>query len=103
MLSRTERYALQALRRVGDDSHAAAIYTEFHVGDMPPMSFATLYTAIDRLVHKGFVSERPSEGQRPKRLFSITRGGVAALAQSTQSSPSDREADDGLVATMTIH
>ncbi|WP_327211133.1 PadR family transcriptional regulator [Rhizobium leguminosarum] len=105
MLSNKEQTALQALRRAGDDSPAARIYAAIEAGDLPPMGFATLYTAIDRLVQRGFVSERSSEesGRRPKRLFSITRGGVRALAQSTQTSPSGREAGDGLVSTVTIH
>lgn len=103
MISQTEQIALTALRKAGDDSHAARIFSTF--GDAaPPIGFATLYTAIDRLVLKGFVSERMSNGdERPKRLFSITRAGTTALASATTSQEAGRAPGDGVVTAMTIH
>jgi len=48
-----------------------------------------LYTALDRLERKGFVSSRmgdptPSRGGRAKRHFTLRPGGVAALERSRE-------------------
>ena len=70
--------------RNGDDAYAVTIRDTVDQESGRSTSFGALYTTLDRLVEKGFVSKRqgeatPERGGRAKTYFRIEGAGIQAL------------------------
>ena len=89
-LGEFEQIVLLAILRLSDDAYGVTISEEIqhHTGRVP--SPGALYTTLDRLEEKGFLTSRLGEpssrrGGRAKRFFKVTRSGTAAVARAQQS------------------
>ncbi|WP_083637359.1 PadR family transcriptional regulator [Pararhizobium arenae] len=83
MIGKFEELTLLALVKAGPDAHAAKVFEVLETSLEKAPQFAALYTAIDRMVKKGMVSETKDEkDKRGKRLFTITGAGRKALDEA---------------------
>ena len=83
MIGKFEELALLALIKAGPKSHAAKVYDVLDASLEKTPAFAALYTALDRMTKKGFVSETVDDSdKRGKRLFTITGEGRKALDEA---------------------
>jgi len=79
--------AIAHLSQAGEDVYGVTIRQLIESRTERSVPVGALYTALDRLERKGFVSSRmgdptPSRGGRAKRHFVLRPGGVAALERS---------------------
>jgi DNA-binding PadR family transcriptional regulator len=82
-----EHVVLLALVRMGDSAYGVTIRQELEERLGRHISIGSVYATLDRLEEKGFAKSRlgdatPERGGRPKRFFSITGDGVAALSDT---------------------
>ncbi|MES5098953.1 PadR family transcriptional regulator [Agrobacterium sp. BA1120] len=83
MIGKFEELTLLALLRSGPNSNAAKVYNVLEGGVSSPPPFAALYTALDRMVKKGMISEvSDTSDKRARRLFTITGEGRHALDEA---------------------
>lgn len=86
-LGEFEQLLLFALVRLGTDAHGVRIRQEIEQRTGRAVSAGAVYTAMDRLEKRGFVSSRlgdptPERGGRRKKLYDIEPRGAQALADS---------------------
>ena len=79
-----EELILLALVRLRDDAYGVAIWREIQSRTQKNISIGAIYTVLDRLERKGFVSSHvgaptPERGGRAKRYFQIKAPGTRAL------------------------
>jgi PadR family transcriptional regulator PadR len=85
-----EQLILLALVRLGSDAYGVTIRREIEERTGRVASPGALYTALDRLEKRGFVSSRlgeptPERGGKPKRLYTVRPAGERALARIYES------------------
>ena len=90
-LGEFEQLILLALLRLGSDAYGMRIRREIQERTERPTSLGAVYTTLDRLETKGFVSSwvgepTPERGGRAKKFFKIEAGGRAALKRSLNAS-----------------
>jgi DNA-binding PadR family transcriptional regulator len=81
MLGEFEYLLLSAAARLRDEAYGAAIRQEIEAATGSRCSIGALYTTLDRLEAKGFVTTwmgdpTPQRGGRPKRMVRVTAKGV---------------------------
>ena len=81
MLGEFEYLLLSAAARLGEDAYGAAIRREIEGTTKRPCAVGALYTTLDRLEAKGFVTTwmgdpTPQRGGRPKRMVHVTAKGA---------------------------
>jgi|SRR6476646_7915091 DNA-binding PadR family transcriptional regulator len=81
MIGEFEYLILTAASRLGDNAYGASIRTEIENATGRACSVGALYTTLDRLEAKGFVTTRmgeptPERGGRSKRLVRLTSSGA---------------------------
>lgn len=88
-LGEFEQLLLFAVLRLGDQAYGVTIrrYLETHADRS--VSPGAIYTALERLERRGFVSSRlgdptPERGGKRKRYYRIAPDGARALARSQQ-------------------
>jgi PadR family transcriptional regulator PadR len=86
-LGELEHMVLAATMRLGPEAYGAAIIKEIASETGRSVPSGSLSITVDRLESKGYVESRMGEsdasrGGRPKRYVSITKAGVAALADA---------------------
>jgi PadR family transcriptional regulator, regulatory protein PadR len=86
-LGEFEALVLMATMRLSNDAYGMRIHREIEERASRRCSFGALYTTLDRLEEKGYVSSRIGEktaerGGRAKKYFRITAAGSAALKES---------------------
>lgn len=86
-LGEFEQLVLLTLLNLDDQAHAPAALTEMNRVAGRKISRGALYRTLDRLTDKGFVTwvvEERVEGRggHPRRRFSVTPDGIAALSAS---------------------
>jgi DNA-binding PadR family transcriptional regulator len=87
-LGRFEELVLLALVRLREDaSYGVPIRREIAERTGRDVSFGAVYTTLERLARKGYVSSRlgdptPERGGRAKRYFRIEAPGITALNES---------------------
>ena len=83
-LGEFEVLILLALLRLHDHAHGAAIWRELQKKAKRTVVMAAIYTTLDRLQNKGYVTSSwsMSEGVRPKKLYAITDSGHKAVERS---------------------
>jgi DNA-binding PadR family transcriptional regulator len=86
-LGEFEQSVLLAVAHLGDDAYGVTIRREIERRGRRPVAVGALYTALDRLERKGFLSSTmsdptPERGGRSKRHFRLRPAGAAALRHS---------------------
>ena len=86
-LGEFEALVLMAILRLGDDAYGMRIHEELETRARRRSSYGALYTTLDRLEKKGYVSSSvgeptPERGGRAKKYFKIDNLGKSALRQS---------------------
>jgi DNA-binding PadR family transcriptional regulator len=88
-LGEFEQGVLLAIVHLDDDAYGVTIRREIESRSKRPVSVGALYTALDRLEEKGYVTSTMSapearRGGRSKRHFRITPAGGSALRVSRE-------------------
>src|SRR5438045_4066802 len=83
-LGTLELTVLLAVARLGDDAHGLAIRADVSARTRHDYSVGAVYTTLQRLEDKGFVSSRvsaplPVRGGRARREFKVTASGHRAI------------------------
>jgi DNA-binding PadR family transcriptional regulator len=83
MIGEFEYLLLSAAVRLGEDAYGAAIRQEIEAATRRRCSIGALYTTLDRLESKGFVTTwmgdpTPQRGGRSKRVVRVTAKGIRA-------------------------
>lgn len=86
-LGEFEQLVLLALLRLGDNAYGMRIHREVEERIGRSCLLGALYTTLDRLEEKGFVSSRvgeptPERGGRAKKYFRVEAAGAAALRRA---------------------
>ena len=86
-LGELEHLILLAILRLGADAYGLSVARELESHAGRRLSRGALYTSLDRLETKGFVRWRmesggPERQGLPKRVYSVTPRGVAAVRAS---------------------
>lgn len=86
-LSEFEHVVLLALARLRDDAYGMAIAQEIEERAGGEVAVGSVYSALDRLERKGYVSAwmgepTPERGGRAKRFYRLEYGGLMALRRS---------------------
>jgi DNA-binding PadR family transcriptional regulator len=89
-LGELEQMILLAVLRLGEEAFAVGIMGELDREVGRKVSRGSLYKTLDRLRQKGLVRWRiedgtPERGGKPRRLFTVTPAGVAALEDSREA------------------
>jgi DNA-binding PadR family transcriptional regulator len=82
-----EQSVLLAIAHLGERAYGVTIRREIERRTGRAVAVGALYTALDRLERKGFLSSvmsdpTPERGGRSKRHFRLRAGGATALRQS---------------------
>ena len=85
-----EQLLLLAILRCGEDAYGITVRDEIENRTDRPASLGAIYTALDRLEQKGFVSSwtggaTPERGGRAKRFYRVEAAGQTALRQSLRA------------------
>jgi len=85
-----ETAVLLAVTRLGEEAYGVAIREELEKQLGRSVSFGGVYTTLDRLAKKGFVSSftgdpTPERGGRAKKFFRITPAGSRAVAAARRA------------------
>ena len=85
-----EQLILFALVRLGPDAYGVTIRGAIEDRTGRDVSPGALYTALDRMERRGFVSSRlgdptPARGGKRKRLYTLEAAGERALARAYES------------------
>jgi DNA-binding PadR family transcriptional regulator len=95
-LGEFEQFVLAALLRLRDNAYGVTIRREIAERTDRDVAIGAVYSTLDRLERKGFVSSRageatPERGGRAKRYFQVEAPGVSALNESYWMSDRMRE------------
>ena len=96
MLGQFEDVVLMAILRLGSNAYGVTILQEIEKRTEKSVTVGALYTTLDRLEAKGYVSSwlgdpTPERGGRAKRYFQIQGLGEKALNESERIRRSMRE------------
>ena len=85
-----EQLILMALIRLGPEAYGVSVRAEIESRTGRTISPGALYTALDRLETRGFVSSRlgaptPERGGKRKRLYTLQPAGERELARVYES------------------
>ena len=83
-LGEFEQVVLLAIVRLGEEAYGASIRREIEARGGRTVTIGAAYATFDRLIDKGYVKAREAAGDedrggQPRRCFSVTPAGVAAL------------------------
>lgn len=86
-LGELEHVVLLALARLGEQAYGARVRAEILDRTGREVTIGSLYSALDRMERKGFVSSRlgdptPARGGKAKRFYRLQVPGIHALNQS---------------------
>ncbi len=89
-LGEFEQIVLLAILRVGESAYGVTIRSEIEARTGRDPAPGALYTTLDRLEEKGFVTSHmgdptPQRGGRAKRFFEVTDRGIDAVARAQRS------------------
>lgn len=77
-----EEQVLLAVVRTGQEAYGMAVRREIEEVVDRDVAIGAVYATLDRLEAKGLLTSRRTEGEAPRRLFTLTPGGAQALATS---------------------
>jgi DNA-binding PadR family transcriptional regulator len=86
-LGEFEQIVLLALIRLGDKAYGVPVRQEIENRTNRAVSVGALYSTLDRLEAKGFITSRfsdsrPERGGRSRRYFKVRAAGVRALERT---------------------
>jgi DNA-binding PadR family transcriptional regulator len=86
-LGEFEQLVLLAILRLGTDAYAVTITREIEEQTDRPVSSGAVYTTLNRLEEKGYLSSRRGEsramrGGRPRRFYEVEADGLETLQSS---------------------
>jgi DNA-binding PadR family transcriptional regulator len=86
-LGEFEQSVLLAIAHLGEGAYGVTVRREIERRTGRSVAIGALYTALDRLERKGYVSSEmsdptPERGGRSKRHFKVKAAGIGALKQS---------------------
>jgi DNA-binding PadR family transcriptional regulator len=89
-LGEFEQLLLFALLRVGDDAYGVTLRQEIESRTSRTVSAGAVYTAMERLESRGFVSSvvgepTPQRGGKRKKYYRLEKAGAKALSRSYSS------------------
>lgn len=89
-LGEFEQLLLFALLRLGDDAYGVTLRREIEARTDRTVSAGAVYTAMERLETRGFVSSvigepTPQRGGKRKKYYRMESAGARALARSYES------------------
>jgi DNA-binding PadR family transcriptional regulator len=89
-LGEFEQLLLFALVRLGDETHGVALRREIEARTNRTVSAGAVYTAMERLEARGFVSSAigeptPHRGGKRKKHYRLEKAGARALSHSYES------------------
>lgn len=89
-LGEFEQMLLLVVLDLGDDAYGARVHDRLQETAGREPSVGALYTTLQRLERKGLLTGTPSEttperGGRPRRTFTVTGEGLAALRRSREA------------------
>jgi PadR family transcriptional regulator PadR len=89
-LGEFEQVVLLAVLRLRDNAYGVSIRQEIAACTERDPAPGALYTTLDRLEEKGYVTSRlgdptPQRGGRAKRYFTVTATGVEAVSRAQRS------------------
>jgi len=89
-LGEFEQLLLFALVRLGDDAYGVTLRQEIETRTNRVVSAGAVYTAMERLEARGFVSSAigeptPQRGGKRKKHYKLEKAGAKALARSYNS------------------
>jgi PadR family transcriptional regulator PadR len=101
-LGEFEQLVLLAILRLDDAASGPGISAELEEKASRSVSRGALYSALDRLESKGFLTWRvepstPDRGGHPSRIFSLTEEGLEALREHQRAL---RNLTDGLESVL---
>lgn len=90
LLGEFEQIVLLAILRIGDNAYGVPIRSEIEKRTKREISIGALYSTLDRLETKGFVSSsfsepRPERGGRARRYFRVEARGIKALERTREA------------------
>ena len=82
-----EQLVLMGVLRLGDAAYGAAIRQEIHARSGRDVSISAVYTTLDRLEAKGFLSSSigaptAQRGGRRRKFYALRPAGTAAIQQA---------------------
>jgi PadR family transcriptional regulator PadR len=82
-----ELLVLLAVMRLKDEAYAVPVRDEIETRTGRAVARGAVYMTLDRLVAKGYLTERsgpgrPERGGRPRRLFHVTATGATATREA---------------------
>ena len=81
-----EQVVLLAILHLGQDAYGASIRREIEERGGRSVTIGAAYATLDRLVEKGYLKSREAavtdRGGQPRRFFSMTPAGAAALEEA---------------------
>ena len=88
-LGEFEQSVLLAIAHLGADAYGVTVRREIELRTRRSVAVGALYTALDRLERKGYVSSSmsdptPERGGRSKRHFQLRAAGATALRQARE-------------------
>ncbi len=89
-ISNFELMVLLALIRLGDEAYGVPISQEIEEHSGHDVALGSIYAALERLQHRGFVSSTvgeptPERGGRAKKYFKITGKGLKVVQETQQT------------------
>jgi PadR family transcriptional regulator PadR len=89
-LGEFERAVLLAILHIGDESYGVNIRLQLEKALKRKISFGAVYTTLDRLLEKGFLSSysgdpTPERGGRAKKFFKVEAAGRKALERARRT------------------
>ncbi|MFC1565219.1 PadR family transcriptional regulator [candidate division KSB1 bacterium] len=92
-LTKIEETILLSTMRLGDDAYGVTIKSQIKKMTGRDYLYNTLYTSLEQLVKKGYLSKRfgeptPTRGGKRKIFFNLTDAGLEALKGSFEKNKS---------------
>jgi PadR family transcriptional regulator PadR len=89
-LGELEQLLLLALAHLGDDAYGVSIATLIEARTGRVLAPGAIYTALDRLARRGFVTSRwgdptPERGGKRKRFYRLRPAGATALRETQEA------------------
>ena len=89
-LGQFEQLILTAVMLLQDDAYGMQVYSKVCQLADREVSLGSVYTTLDRLCKKGYVSSKvanggPERGDKPRRFYSVRPAGEQALRESVET------------------
>lgn len=89
-LSRSEETILLTILKLGEGAYGVSIREQIYQDTGQKWSFASIYTPLDKMKRKGFVSKikgnpLPERGGKSRYFYEVTPSGIQSLVELRES------------------